>query len=256
MPKRARACIKRERPSWWTQEGVLSKLQSGEFILAICQQAVEAMTGAGISISVSRLRAEVAEWCESASWGPQLTAALSLWHKTGSGEMALSKHWHDDFLGAMQVTEGNAQKAASMAGIGYGIVLAVMDRRNKCYDPEFAERFRVAELERIGRVREQYMTMAEEGEGKAAARAQERLIEAALPALHGQKQEVHVSGKVDHAHEHLHGFAPELAREIVIASQDRVRRINAGRNLELPADRREDEGRVIDLVPHRQEVPA
>lgn len=255
MSKRSRLAVKRQRPTWWTQEGVLARLQAGEFILAICQVAVDEMAGAGITISVSRLRAEVSAWAESASWGEQFTAALKLWRRTGSGEMSLSKHWHDDFIDAMTATSGNAPEAAKMAGIGYGIVLAVLDRRNKCYDPEFAERFRIAELERVGPVREKYYKLAEEGEGKLAIRAQERIIESALPGLHGTKQEVHVSGKVDHAHDHqhahqhLHGLAPELAAEIVRASQDRVRRINHGRTGLLPADAREEEGRVIDLTP-------
>lgn len=265
MPKHSRNCIKRQRPAWWTPEGVLAKLQAGEYLLAICQQGVDAMADAGITISIRRLRGEIDEWTETASWGEQLRAARNLWKRTSSGEMALSKHWHDDFLSAMEACDGNAQKAAEMAGIGYGIVLAVMDRRHRCYDPEFTEKFRIAELGRVGRVRERYMDLAETGEGKAAVRAQERIIESALPGLHGQRQEVQVSGKVqhdhEHRHEHLHGLAPGLAREVVTASQNRIRRLNTGRpGYELPAadngDSDVDGERVIDVTPQRQEVPA
>lgn len=267
--KRSSTMVKRKRPSWWTPEGVLSRLQAGEYIMTICQTACDEMAEIGIQLLAPTLRADVTRWCESASWGEQLRTALSMWKKTPRGEMALSSDWHDDFLHAMEITEGNAEKAAKLAGIGYGLVLARLDRRNKCFDAEFTEKFRVAELERVGRMREKYMTMAEEGEGKLAVRAQERLIETALPGLHSPKQEVHVSGKVEHdhdhkhqhLHQHLHSLSPELARQVVTASQERVRKIVGSRSRDTAAaatgmltqqgtadgDRNED--RVIDLTP-------
>lgn len=265
MPKttRSRTSVKRERPDWWNPEGVLDRLQSGSYIVQVCGQAAADMAGAGVEISVSRLRADVAAWCESATWGDRLREALALWKRTSSGEMALQKHWHEDFFAAMEVTGGNAEQAAQQAGIGYGIVLAVLDRRNKCHDAEFAERFRIAELERVGRIRTRYLEVAEAGEGKAALRAQERVIETALPMLHGQKQinELHVSGRVEHGHEHVHvhGLSAEIAREVIAASQARVQRLGAGRgaggNGLLPADTRGDRergGRVIDVTPVAQ----
>jgi len=263
MPTKLRMAIKRERPGWWTQEGVLSRLQSGAFILQLCQAAVDEMAEVGIVISPGTLRAEVGKWTESATWGEQFRAALALWKKTSSGAMALSKAWHDDFLAAMEAHGGNAEKAAKMAGVGYGVVLAVQDPRNQCYDPEFVEKFRIAEASRIARMRERYMDTAENGDGKLAQRAQERMIETALPALHGQKQELHVSGLLKHDHEHahehehnhqhrhLHAMAPDQAREVVLASQDRMRRITAGRARELPATTADsvDSERVIDVTP-------
>ena len=262
--KRARNCIKRQRPAWWGPAGVVERLQAGRFITDICADACRDMAEVGIEIAPVTLRAEVARWCESASWGEQLRAGLALWRKTSRGEMALSKHWHEDFFQAMEATGGKAKQAAEIVGIGYGIVLALTDRRNKCYDAEFHERFRIAEAERVGGLRERYYDLAETGEGKMAFRAQERIIEASLPGLHGQSQEMRVSGKIDHEHEHehrhTHGLAPELAREVVAASQNRMRRINAGRQGQglLPADPHGDEGQVIDVTParQRQEVPA
>lgn len=253
--RKSRTSIRRERPAWWTPEEVLSRLQSGQLAMAICEDAARDMAESGVTITPRRLRADISAWTESASWGEQFTAALALWkHGPSSGEMVLSKHWHDDFFAAMMIHKGNASKAAESAGVGYGIVLALTDRRNKCYDAGFTERFKIAELERVGRIREKYTVLAEDGEGKAAVRAQERIIEAAIPQLHGTKQEVHVSGHVEHEHEHIHGLASGLAREVVLASQERVRRINTGRVGLLPADTREEEGRVIDLSPVRQEV--
>lgn len=260
MPTRnsARACVKRQRPSWWTQEQVLARLQEGQFIGALCQQASEEMQAIGVVVGAPTLRAEFGKWCESLTWGEQLRAALGMWKKTSSGEMVLSKHWHDDFLAAMEVCEGNAERAAKMVGVGYGVVLSVIERRNKCYDADFAEKFKVAEMGRIGKVREKYMDLAENGDGKAALRAQERLIEAALPSVHGTRQEVHVSGDIKHDHEHRHGMTQELAEEVVRAGQDRIRKITTGREVKvLPADTR-DSDRVIDLTPvrQRQEAPA
>lgn len=260
MPKRHLQAVKRQRPLWWTQQGVLDRLQSGQFILAVCQDAVDEMAGAGVTISVSRLRHEVSAWCESATWGDLLRTAMSLWKRTSSGEVVLSKEWHEDFLASLDHCDGNAPKAATMAGVGYGVVLAVLDKRNRCYDPEFAEKFRIAEAVRAGRIREKYMDLAENGEGKDAVRAQEKIIESALPSLHGTKQEVLVSGKVDHAHQHqhrhLHGVDPDLMQRVVSASQDRVRRLNFGQHdtealIAAPSD---DEDRVIDVTPQQMEV--
>lgn len=253
MGNNSRNCVKRQRPAWWTPEGVLARLQAGEFVMAICQAAADDMRGAGIELSPTTLRAEVSRWCESASWGDQLRAALSLWKKEGSGpgtsRMVLSKAWHDQFFAAMEASGGNAQKAAQAAGVDYGLVLAVTDKRNaSCYDAVFAERFRIAEMSRVGVMREKYMQDAETGDGKLAARARERIIEATLPGLHSPRQEVTVSGKVQHAHahahqhDHLHELAPGLAREIAMASQDRVRKLSAGRDGSLPDD-------VIDVTP-------
>jgi len=255
FPKKAKGCIKRERPGWWSAEGVLQRLQAGVIILEICKQAAEEAKTIGVTISPVTLRGEVQRWCESATWGEQLRAALALWKRSSSsGELVLSKAWHDDFFSAMEACKGNAQQAAELVGIGYGIVLAIQDSRNACYDRDFVERFRVAEAARIAVLREKYMQTAEDGEGKLAMRAQERLIESALPGMHGQRQEVHVSGKVahehghDHKHRHLHAMAPEMAREVALASQRRVRRITAGRQ------DAEDEGRVIDVTPQTVEA--
>lgn len=246
--KKAKGCVKRERPGWWTPEGVLQRLQAGVIILEICKQAAEEAQAIGVTISPVTLRGEVQRWCESATWGEQLRAGLALWKRSSSGELVLSKAWHDDFFAAMETCKGNAQQAAELAGIGYGIVLAVQDSRNACYDRDFVERFRIAEAQRIGVLREKYMQTAEGDEGKLAMRAQERLIESSLPGMHGQRQEVHVSGKVAHEHghdhRHLHAMAPEMAREVALASQQRVRRITSGRQ------DAEDEGGVIDVTPH------
>lgn len=247
--------VKRERPGWWTPEGVLERLQNGAYVLELCQKASDEAAAVGVTVAPATLRGEVAKWCETASMGEPLRAALALWKRNSSGELVLSKAWHDDFLSAMEVCDGNAEKASKMAGIGYGVVLAVLDPRNKCHDREFAEQYRIAEAGRYGRIREKYMDLAENGEGKLAAMAQQKLSESGLPFLHAQKQEVQVSGRVEHGHEHehrhmhLHAMTPEMAREVALASQQRVRRITSNREPVRALPSSIDEGTVIDLRP-------
>lgn len=235
--KRSSAAIRRKRPSWWTPEGVLLRLQAGEFVMAVCQAAAADMQGAGIDVSIQTLRAEISKWAETSSWGEQLKAALGLWKRNrDQGELVLSKIWHEDFLLAMNVCDGNAERAAQMVGVGYGVVLNVMDARNKHYDAEFAERFKMAEMARVAKLRELQLQTAE-GDSKQASGVRQRILETVLPGLHSapKQQEVKITGKVEHEHDHdhrhmhLHALAPEIARDVVLASQNRVRRINAGR---------------------------
>lgn len=265
--KRSKASIRRKRPSWWTPEGVVHRLQNGEFVMDVCQAAASDMEGAGIEVSVRTLRSEISRWCESASWGEQLGAALALWKKNRqTGEWDFSKVWHDDFIAAMEVCEGNAQRAAAMIGVGYGVVLAIVDAASPHHDKEFSRRFKLAEMNRVAQIREKYLLTAE-GDSKFAVRASEKVLAGALPDLHGKRSELNVTGKIEHEHEHehlhqhahLHVMGPDLAREVVMASQNRVRRINAGRDagepLSLPADSTAatiDANRVIELEPVRR----
>lgn len=235
--------------------------------MAVCQAAAADMQGAGIEIGVQTLRGEISKWAETSSWGEQLKAALGLWKRDrDSGRLVLSKTWHEDFLLAMGVCDGNAERAAQMVGVGYGVVLNVMDPRGKHYDPEFAERFREAEMARVAKLRELQLQTAE-GDGKQAVNVRQRILETALPSMHvvPKQQEIKVTGRVEHGHEHrhahLHALAPETAREVVLASQNRVRRINAGREEDTTADLKPKalaaDSRpsvTIDLVPEQAKV--
>lgn len=255
--KKTRSCVKRERPEWWHPEGVITRLQEGTYIGVICEQCAREMAEMGETMSVAALRSEVAKWANSASWGEQLTTALKLWKRSGTGAMILSKHWHPEFFAAMEQCGGVAEKAAAAVGVGYGIVLGLIDKRSQYYDHDFAEQFRVGELERIGRIRSKYMDTAENGDGRVAVMAQQKIVEAALPHLHGPKQEVHVSGKVDHDHQHTHGLSDELAAQLAQVSQERVRHMFAGRQREqlaLEQGRDSDGALVIDLTPIKQQV--
>lgn len=236
------------RPEWWHQEGVVERLQDGAYIGELCLAAAEEMAEAGHKISVTRLRAEVSQWAESASWGERLQSALKIAKNTAKG-VIYSKDWYDEFFLAMERLDGVAEKAAQAAGVGYGLVLARLDKRNKAvFDPEFAERFRVAETERLGKLRSLHFIEAE-GTGKAAGAIREKILQTHLPALHGPKQEVHVTGGV----EVTHGISAELAQAVADASRQRMRVLSGGREKAL---RSGGTGEVIDITARAERARA
>ena len=229
---------RRDRPGWWTPETVLKRLQAGEWVTQICRLASEEVKG---EVSVKQLRHDVQGWAETASYGPALKKALQILYFDGRGRLKLSKGWYEDFFAAMAENGGKATGAAEVAGVSIGIVLAIMDRRNSYYDRDFTERFRAAEGQRVGGIREKYLTRAEEGDGVA----QEKVLAAAMPHLHGPKQEMVVSGEVDHHHEHqLVGAA--LPKAVVQASASRTRGLLSGRREEVQVAPRRREPDVVE----------
>lgn len=268
-----RACDKRPRPAWWTPENVLALLQAGEYVGTICQQAADELAtqldGQHSSAIVSwhTLRRDISVWAESLTWGEQFERALSLVVKDHSThELVYSKVWHDEFFFAMEASNGNMAKACEATGIGMGVVLAITDRRNrKAFDEEFAERLRIAEAQRVGTIREQYMQMAEDGIEKGAAkgidarvvtRAQERIVETHLPHMHGTRQEVIVEGTVDHkhTHSHVHSIDPKTLAAVAAASEARVRGLRASPIIEmsLPVSSGDQLQSVDIVVPEEQ----
>lgn len=236
--------LKQPRPPWWTQEGVVGRLQDGAYIGELCVAASEEIAAEGYQCSPTKLRAEVSQWAESASWGERITAALKLIRKTPAG-LTVSKDWYDEFFIAMEHCDAVAERAAAAAGIGYGLVLACLDRRNKkLYDADFAERFRVAESERVGRLRAKHFVDAE-GDGKLAAGIRQKILETHAPSLHGPKQEVHFTGAVEIAH----GITAELAEAVASASRDRMRVLSGAAERSLPAS---TGGQVIDVTRVRE----
>lgn len=267
---RAKQCVKRTRPDWWTPETVCGLLQEGEYVGDLCVRASSEMEEMGDPVKASVLRSEISKWANSASWGEQITRALRVVYKDARGRMVHSKDWHDDFINAMYTNAGNPERAAEASGIGYGVVMAVLDKRNRCYDPEFAERFRIAEAERVAGIRAAHFQVAEGNNPldlQTRVKVQKDLLATHAPGLHGSRAELHVTGKVDHdhdhTHEHTHRVAGGLAREVVMASQSRVKGLMAGRtnggNGDLPmlpagmSNRQaREEGRVIDVTPVRE----
>ncbi len=256
-----RQCERRQRPPWWEPEQILARLQSGEYVGNLCQRASEQTDG---YLSARTLRGDISAWANSARWGEQFTKALSLLHKDNRGLLLVSKDWHAEFFYAMSENGGNGEAAAEACGVGYGIVLAIMDRRNRVYDQDFTERYRIAEADRVGRIRSQYMEYAENGlDDRTRIGVQEKVLAANLPALHSTKQEMIVSGKVEHEHSGTVG----LSVEVLAASRARTNGLLSSRRVavqeELIAAHRQPAGLlaedgaagsgiVIDVTPQRQ----
>lgn len=190
----------------------------------ICTAAAAEIDNA---VRPTTLRSEISRWAESASWGEQMTRALKLIVNTNQG-VKISKDWYGEFFAAMDRTGGNAAEACEIAAIGQSVVLALIDSRNKCYDPEFHERFRIAESTRVGAIREKFFRKAESDE-VGSLKAQMSILETQMPDMHGKSSNLRVSGEVDHAHSHM--VTVGLAKEIVQASQSRVRALSAGRGV-------------------------
>lgn len=210
---------KRTRPDWWTAEGVIERLQEGHLVGEICKQASDELSGAVRPVT---LRTEIAKWKESATYGEALTRALKLVTVSGFGGVKISTDWYDEFFHAMDKCGGNAAEACEIAAIGQSVVYALLDARNKCYDPEFHERFRIAESARVGVIREGVFQAAEGG----ALKASMSILETQMPTLHGKSSNLHVTGEIDHAH----AVTVSLSKEVVEASQLRVRALGAGRS--------------------------
>lgn len=243
--RKQRNCVKRDRPEWWTPEEVLRRLQDGQYVGLICKEGAAEVEE---EVSAKTLRADVSQWAESATWGEQFRAALKILRPDGKGGITIGKDWYEEFFVAMEACEGEAELACEACGVSYGIVLALLDRRNKCHDRDFAERFRIAEAPRIGKVRSKYFKHATDGEGNP--KVQEKILESHLPHMHSGKQEVHVSGGVDVTH----GMSPAMSAAVMAASQNRTRALFSGREpAALPAH---DGGQLIDITPVRQKASA
>lgn len=211
------------RPSWWTAENVLEALRNGESAPAIC---IRAAAECQIPVKAVTLRADISKWANSATWGEQFTTALALYKSAGgdggSTGLVFSKDWHDDFFAAMEQTNGVVPLACDLAGVGEGIVYALTDKRNKCYDADFTERFRIAEGSRMSKLRENVLSRAAE-ESMDGARLAASVLQNAMPTLHASRQQVDVQGKVDVEVEH------RLAPEVVAAAQARYRALTTSR---------------------------
>lgn len=182
-----------------------------------------------VAISPHTLRADISRWAGSLTWGDQFTAALSLWRKgagDGDGNPVLSKDWHDDFYAAMREANGVIPAACELACIGVDLVYAVCDKRNKAYDKDFDEQVRMLEGLRMSGLRENLLAQAAV-ESPDGARLAAKVLENAMPSRHASRQQVDVSGKVEHDHDHQHRLAPE----VVAAAQARFKTLTAGRDM-------------------------
>lgn len=237
-----RVPVKRTRPSWWTPEGVLERLQSGQRVVDVCRQAASEMAE---PVSVSRLRTDISQWAGSLTWGEQFQAAYRLVKTESDGKSSvpvISKDWYDDFYDELRQQGGKIPAACEAQGIGVDLVYALRDKRNKCYDAEFDEQVRILEGARIAKIRENVLNQAEAADSDGA-KIGVKVLESHMPSLHGQKAHLEISGGLTNKVEH-HFIPPE----VVAASQARTRALLVNRERKAIAAPRNDE-QVIDLVP-------
>jgi hypothetical protein len=224
------------RPEWWTPPAVLALLEAGEYIGNLTlRAAAEIAATSDHQMNPRVLRAEVSRWAETASYGEALTRALSICkYDGGKRGIVYTSDWHDEFFTAMRANNGNPQRAAEAAGVGYGIVLAKIDKRNTCYDAKFHEEFRILEAERVGGIREKHFQAAEDGDVKV----QEKILATHAPTQHAPRGELNVTGGIDHshthdhAHTHTHGMSADMVKAIAAASGARAARFGAARPVE------------------------
>lgn len=217
------------RPSWWNPEKVLELLRNGEPAPDICRRAA---AECGNRATPTTIRRDITAWTESASMGNEFEAALALYarddpHGANHGRVVLrlTDAQKSEFLAALDEANGVIEDACASSCLGEELVYALLDKRNKkIYDADFAERVRTLEGRRIARVRQRVLREAENpnGDSKVAL----KVLETSMPSLHGNRQQIEVSGEVDHKHAHAHVHA--LSAEVVAASAARLRALTGG----------------------------
>lgn len=179
------------------------------------------------------LRADISTWAGSYTWGEPFTAALALWKRGQAGVFTLSTDWHDDFLVSLQERRGNIPLACADISVGEELVYAFCDKRNKCYDADFAEKVRILEGARYGRIRENLLNQAENDTSADGGKLAAKVLESGLPAFHGNKQQVEVTAQVNVDH------TIRLDPGVVAAANARMRTMLSGRN---------DKGVIADVI--------
>lgn len=228
----------RDRPSWWTVEKVIECIEGGEHPVMLCVRASQEMDG---KVQPKTLRLDIWRWKNSATWGDRYQAALKLHTmrptKAGKGVVKLSKNWYPKFYAAMRRDEvrGNIPLACEFSDVGVELVYALLDKRNKLFDSEFAEQVRMLEALRYSEIRENFLDKA-----KTDAKIGALALQSAMPSLHSPIQKVEVEGKIEHDH--------RLPPEVVAQAQARASALLDGRSRQraIAADAESKAGDVID----------
>lgn len=202
------------RPKWWTPDGVLDRLEAGERLTDILDAAVR-----DCPTKMRQLGRDIQGWKESDPFYRQRWEMASDILRS-NGEFSADAQ--ERFFSAMQECGGKLKHAAALCGIGAGLVLSMLDPRNKkLYNPAFAERYRQAEAPRIAEIREKHLAHAERGDGDA--KVQQGILQTHLPHLHNPKQVVEVQASVEVNH--------KLSPELMAFQQSRARALLATREV-------------------------
>lgn len=177
------------RPHWWSPNGVIEKLEDGESITQILEQAV---ADCGRRVKVRILFRDLARWKKLVpGFKEDYKRATHLYQ----GQTLPESRW-EMFFKAMEAFEGKVELACGALGIGAKVIYGMLDPQFKeTYNKTFAERYRRAELDRWGPIRASMLNKLERPD--ADPKVQLAALATAMPALHGTKKTVAVEGGLD-----------------------------------------------------------
>jgi hypothetical protein len=177
------------RPGWWSPNGVIDRLEDGESITTIIEQAVKDCGG---RVKLRILFRDLQKWKKLVRGFKEDYQRAT--HLYDAGQLPQSR-W-ELFFKTMAAFDGKVEMACAALGIGAKVVYGMLDPQFKAtYSKPFAEQFKRAELQRMAPIRAQLLNNAEKP--NADPKVQLAVLENAMPALHGKKKTVAVEGGVD-----------------------------------------------------------
>lgn len=177
------------RPGWWSPNGVIERLEDGEKVTDIIQEAVKACGGA---VKLRILFRDIQRWKKMI---PEFKADYERATHLYEGGALPPSRW-DLFFKTMAAFDGKVEMACAALGIGAKVIYGMIDPQFKAtYRKDFAERFKRAELDRMAPIRSRLLNNAESE--RADPKVQLAILEAAMPALHGKKKTLAVEGGID-----------------------------------------------------------
>lgn len=210
------------RPKGWSQEYVLERLEAGATLDEIYTQAADG------HCSVGSIKNEVTAWRDrDERFRLHVEDLLEKMHGTvkivgKASRLKATPEKLAQFLEEMENAGGNMKLACAAVDMHPGTVLARLDPRSKLYDPGFADRFVTLESERLHVLREKYFQLAESEDERIQERVIWNLLKTRLASIHSEKQQLEVSGSVQHTHTHrLPVVAIEAARAMARESLSR-----------------------------------
>jgi hypothetical protein len=206
------------RPDWWSPNGVIERLENGE---RICQIVEQAEKDSGRRVKLRVLFRDLSRWKKMVKgFKEDYRRAQHLYQ----GNQLPKSRW-GLFFKTMEAFDGKVEVACAALGIGAKVIYGMLDPQFKTtYSKDFAELFRRAELDRMAPIRSQLLNKAERPD--ADPKVQLAVLEAAMPALHGKKKTIDVKG----------GIALRLERAAEEQRAASIRALSSGREQKaLPA---------------------
>lgn len=192
-----------KRPEGWGQQLVLDALDEG---LNLAEVAARYADGAGCTAHA--LTKDIKKWRDrDERFSLHVEDLLQRQHGTVKiegirGRTKLTPERKESFLAALEKHGGDAEKACKEIAVSFGTVYAHLSPKSSQYDALFAERYLALEAERFHTFREKYIAIAldEEVDVRVREKALQFLLKTGLPSLHSERQQVEITGTVNHNH--------------------------------------------------------